>query len=317
MSLLIIYAFIFASVLVLSDMVLRRLFSRRVAQSQVNERIARLSRSEDHLATYQSLLKDRALLNGDAPQSLLNRFRRYYAQSGLTLSLHRKILYTLVIFLFSFLVAGLISPLLSVRLPIALLATLLLLYAAVGLVRQRRLRKFVNQLPPSIDIIVRSLQAGHPINAAIALVGREMPDPIGTEFGILTDQLTFGSEIEEAFSNLYERVGAEELNLLTVTISVQRNSGGNLVEVLENLSGLIRDRLMLKNKIKAISAEGRFSAALMSVFPIILYLIISTLAPSYFDPIWETGHATAIVLGGMIYMGIGIVIMNRMVRFDF
>lgn len=317
MSLLIIYAFVFSSVLIAGDTLLRRLMARRSARMEVNDRLARLGRASDHHAAYQSLLKDRSLLKGSLQGNLLAGLYRLYAQSGLTLTGRQKLLYVLAVLTFSLLVAAWLTTSWPLRLVFALGATAAILFFALKYIRHRRVRKFVQQLPSAVDIIVRSLLAGHPLNAAVSLVGREMPDPIGSEFGILTDQLTFGSEFDAAFYNLYDRVGADELNLLAVTVSVQRNTGGNLSDVLENLSGMIRDRLMLKNKIKAISAEGRFTGVLMSLFPSMLYLIISTLAPSYFDPIWETGHGTAIVTATIAYMSIGIYIMNRMVRFDF
>lgn len=317
MSLLIVYAFVFAAVLLAADTLLRRLLGRRAARQEVNERLARLSKGGDHHDTYQSLLKDRSLAKGGGQGDIVSRFRQLYAQTGLTLQGRQKLLYVVVILLVSFGVAVLATPLVVVRLGLTLALSVAVLLLALQYLRLRRVRKFVQQLPAALDIIVRSLHAGHPLNAAVGLVGREMPDPIGSEFGILTDQLTFGSEFDEAFYNLFGRVGADELNLLAVTVSVQRNTGGNLSEVLENLATMIRERLMLKNKIKAISAEGRFTAVLMSVFPGILYLIISTLAPDYFDPIWETGRGTMVVVGTVIYMSIGIYIMNRMVRFDF
>lgn len=316
MSLLIIYAFVFAATLLAVDTLLRRIVARRTARQEVNDRLSRISRGSDHHATYQSLLKDRSLSRGGR-LALLSDLRHLYTQSGLTLSTRQKVLYVLLVTLVVLILVMLATPSLPVRLAVTVIVTPLILWFALAHVRRRRIRQFVIQLPPAIDIIVRSLQAGHPLNAAVSLVGREMPDPIGSEFGILTDQLTFGSEFDEAFHNLYERVGADELNLLAVTISVQRNTGGNLTEILENLAGLIRDRMMLKNKIKAISAEGRFTAVLMSVFPGILFLIIDTLAPDYFDPIWETGHGTAIVVGTILYMSVGVYILFRMVRFDF
>ena len=184
-------------------------------------------------------------------------------------------------------------------------------------VRAKRIKRFVSQLPPALEIIVRSLNAGHPLTAAIALVGREMPDPIGSEFGMLSDQLTFGSELDQAMLSMVDRVGADELNLLAVTVSVQRNTGGNLAEILENLSNMIRDRAMIRGKIRAISAEGRITAVIMAIFPVLLFLMIRALVPTYFDPIWETGYGTEIVVGTLAFMSIGIFILNRLVSFDF
>ena len=183
--------------------------------------------------------------------------------------------------------------------------------------RNRRIKTFTEQLPAAIDVITRSLKAGHPVVAAIALVAREMPDPIGSEFGILNDQMTFGSDLEQAMMNMYNRVGAPELNLLTVTVSVQRGTGGSLSEILENLSQMIRDRLMIRSKIKAISAEGRITAWIMLIFPFGLYYMILFLVPTYFDLVWESGYGPYFVVGCLSMIFMGMMIIRRLINFDF
>lgn len=181
----------------------------------------------------------------------------------------------------------------------------------------QRIKKFTTQLAPAIDIIVRSLNAGHPLVAAIALVSREMPDPLGSEFGILSDQMTFGSELDQAMLNMIDRVGAPELDLLAVTVSVQRGTGGNLSEILENLAAMIRDRLMIKAKIRAISAEGRATGWIMVAFPFLLFFMINALAPTYFDPVWESGYGTHFVVGCLFMIFLGLLVIRRIVNFDF
>ena len=113
-----------------------------------------------------------------------------------------------------------------------------------------RLKKFAEQLPDALDIMVRSLRAGHPITAAIGLVAREMPDPAGTEFGILVDELTFGLELREALARMGERVDHPDLHFMIVSVTIQHGTGGNLAEVLSNLSSVIRDRFRLYKKVR-------------------------------------------------------------------
>nr|WP_275116224.1 type II secretion system F family protein [Aliiroseovarius subalbicans] len=186
-----------------------------------------------------------------------------------------------------------------------------------SILRRRRISKFVAQLPTSIDVIVRSLQAGHPLNAAIAMVSKEMSDPIGSEFGLLNDQITFGYDVETAMLNMNERVGADEVKLLAVTVTVQSGTGGNLAEILENLAGMIRDRSMLRAKIRAISAEGRMTAVVMAAFPFGLFFMIRALVPDYFDPLIDTGYALTVVIVCLSMMLVGIYVLYRMVNFDF
>lgn len=144
-----------------------------------------------------------------------------------------------------------------------------------------------------------------------------MPDPIGSEFGILSDQLTFGSELDAGMLNMIDRVGVAELNLLAVTVSVQKGTGGNLSEILENLAQMIRDRLMIKAKIKAISAEGRITAWIMMLFPVFLYYMILFLVPTYYDKLWETGYGAYVVWGCLIMIFFGMMIIRKLINFDF
>lgn len=183
--------------------------------------------------------------------------------------------------------------------------------------RANRIRKFTLKLPEALDVANRSLSAGHPLPAAISLVARELPDPVGTEFGLLSDELTYGTTLDDALVNLSIRVGAEDLNLLAIALSVQAGTGGNLVEILQNLSKTLRDRTMLKAKVKAISSEGRITAIFMSAYPFLLYALIKTLAPTYFDPVWASGHGTTIVAVLVAIMVVGNVILYKMVNFEY
>ena len=130
----------------------------------------------------------------------------------------------------------------------------------VRFIRNRRKAAFSTQLPDALDVVVRSLRSGHPVPTALTLVGREMPDPIGTEFGLTTDELTYGIDLPRALQNLSARVGVPDMSLLVTAVSLQSSAGGNLGEVLENLSRILRDRFQLKRKVRSLSAEGRFSA---------------------------------------------------------
>ena len=140
--------------------------------------------------------------------------------------------------------------------------------------RGRRQKKFGAQFPDALDIIVRSLRAGHPVPIAITMVAREMPDPIGSEFGIVADEITYGADLETAMRNLYFRIGQDDLPLFVTAVAIQGSTGGNLGEILENLSGVIRQRFKMRRKIRALAAEGRASAMILSALPIVMFLVI-------------------------------------------
>ena len=134
-------------------------------------------------------------------------------------------------------------------------------------------------------MIVRGVRVGLPFTSAVALVAREMPDPVGTEFGMLADEIGFGLDIRSALDNLYRRVGQADLLFLTVSVSIQVQTGGNLGEILSRLSRMMRNRANMRLKIRALSAEGRASAVTLSAFPFVLLFIINLISPTYYGAI--------------------------------
>jgi tight adherence protein B len=177
--------------------------------------------------------------------------------------------------------------------------------------------RFADLLPDSIDVIVRAVRVGYPLPLALALVAREMPNPVGSEFKAASDEIAFGLDVRTAIENLYRRVGQEDLLFLIVAINVQYQTGGNLAEILSRLARLIRQRAKLRLKIGALSAEGRVSALVLSLMPFILFAGISVISPGYFAEV--RGHP--LVAPALIYAAIsllvGNVIMYRMVNFKF
>ena len=131
------------------------------------------------------------------------------------------------------------------------------------IMRSRRQKAFGAQFPDALDIIVRSLRSGHPVPVAISMVAREMPDPIGSEFGIVADEITYGADLETGMRNLYFRIGQEDLPLFVTAVAIQSSTGGNLSEILQNLSAVIRQRFKMRRKIRALAAEGRASALIL------------------------------------------------------
>ena len=183
--------------------------------------------------------------------------------------------------------------------------------------RKRRHKAFGIQLPEALELITRSLKAGHPVPVAISLVAREMADPIGTEFGIVTDEVTYGSDMVTALRNLYERVGHEDLPLFVTAVSIQSTTGGNLREILEGLSEVIRERGKLRRKVKAISVEGRMSAYILTAVPVLLVAAVTVLMPNYYGEVIDE-HLTWYLIGGsFMWLVLGNAIMFKMASFKF
>jgi tight adherence protein B len=182
--------------------------------------------------------------------------------------------------------------------------------------RSRRQRRFEEQLPDAIDILVRSLRAGHAIPVAINTVARQTPDPVGGEFAITASELTYGLDLETALVNLRSRVGQIDLGLVVLAVSIQSRMGGNLAEILSNLSRVIRGRFRLRRKARALSAEGRFSAVALSLIPLILFCILWIIAPTYYGQVWSQPIVKPVLLAAVAWLTLGNIIMYRMVRFS-
>jgi tight adherence protein B len=207
----------------------------------------------------------------------------------------------------------------SANLPVAALVGLAsataLPYLVLCLLRARRQKRFGAQFPDALDIIVRSLRAGHPVPVAIAMVAREMPDPTGSEFGILADEITYGADAEGALRNLHSRIGSADLPLFVTAVGIQASTGGNLGEILQNLSGVIRQRFKMRRKVRALASEGRASAMILSSLPIGLFAVIQFVAPDFYAAVWHE-QLTKILLGfAGGWMLIGNLIMFKMVNF--
>ncbi|HEX9321100.1 MAG TPA: type II secretion system F family protein [Xanthobacteraceae bacterium] len=197
----------------------------------------------------------------------------------------------------------------------ALIAAVVLPYLGLHFLRRRRHRKFGEQFPDAIDIIVRSLRAGHPIPVAVSMVAREIKDPVGTEFGMAADEITYGADLETAMRNLAFRVGQEDLPLFVTAVAIQGSTGGNLSEILENLSATIRQRFKMRRKIKALAAEGKFSAFFLSGLPVAIFFLLGLVAPDFYGSIWDH-RVTKIGLGlACLWMAVGDLVMYRMVNF--
>ena len=288
-------------------------FNRREHKT-INRRLD-LAKSLDSAVVLQTLLRERGFRNETNP--VLRQFGDWLTQTGVPVE--RKSLFLVFmalcvawILIFSRMLGiGLTSLVLAV----AAAAAVMILYLARK--RSQRILAFTEQLPDAIDIIVRGVRVGLPFSSAITLVAREMADPIGTEFGILGDEIAFGLNVKTALDNLYRRVGQEDLLFLTISLSIQTQTGGNIGDILGRLSRLMRRRATMRLKIRALSAEGRLSAVFLSALPIILLLVISFLSPKYYDPVLSSQILKPAIFLGLFQLVVGNFIMNRMVNFKY
>jgi tight adherence protein B len=185
----------------------------------------------------------------------------------------------------------------------------------LAIVRRKRIARFSEQMPDALDVIVRGVKSGYPFTVALGLVAKEMSDPIGTEFGMTSDEINFGSDLGTALDNLFHRVGHEDLLYVTMALKIQTETGGNLAEILSRLSSLLRQRAMLRLKVRAISAEGRLSAVFLTAMPFVLFGVVSLLRPDYYLGVSDNPIIMPILAVASIMLLAGNVIIYRMVNF--
>lgn len=313
-----IYVLAAASVILAAETFYMSYASRRVRAGVINRRLQRLGEEAPAEQSLQGLLQERGLTaSGDYIFGAV-ALNRLYTQSGIT---GNPLAFAVVFVLAGLALALLLPLLLHVSIIVAVVAFLFVAFVLPLLVlrraRTKRIQRFATQLPDALDMIVRSLRAGHPATVAIGLVAREMPDPLGTEFGIVSDEISFGLSLEQAVRKLSERVGFEGLHLLSVSLSIQSKTGGNLTEILANLASVLRERRKLRQKIRALSAEGRMSAWIISLFPVLMLAVLTIAAPSFYGDVWDSPLIMPVFVIFGLWALLGDFIMYRMINFDF
>jgi tight adherence protein B len=184
------------------------------------------------------------------------------------------------------------------------LAALIPLMSARRAAKQR-MRAFGDQMPEGLELLTRALRAGHALSTGFQLVGEELEDPIGTEFGLVAEELRLGLDLREALDNLVKRVDNEDLPYFATAVLIQRQTGGNLAELLDKLSTLLRERGQFYGKVRALTAQGRGAATFLALWVPFISVVVNIAAPDYLTPLFENawGHAVLAVVGGLTISG--------------
>ncbi|OOY06271.1 type II secretion system F family protein [Thioclava sp. F28-4] len=179
----------------------------------------------------------------------------------------------------------------------------------------QRMKVLTSQLPDALDMLARGLKIGHPLNMSIGAVAEEMPDPIGTEFGIIFDQVTYGEDLPDAVLEFAERVGLEDADYLAASIGIQHGTGGDLARVLEVLAATTRGRISMRRKIRAISAEGRASAWFLTALPFIMFGFTSLISPNYYGEVADHPMFRTMAIIVVTLIILNAVVLRRLVQF--
>jgi len=305
---------VFGAVVLAVEVLVYSLARSRAQGQAINLRLKMIGRGHSHGETLNLLRRsaDGALPEGLPPfvSKVGREFERMLMQAQLTIPTGRLMLAILIapIALFfavlmfmtfagmsigfgRLLMAGTFAGVLGAALPIMIL----------NFKATRMRKKMQDQFPVALDVFVRGLRAGHPIAAALDLLTVEMPDPIGTQFGMAVDEVTYGADLRDALQNMAERWDLDDMRMFVVSLSVQNETGGNLAEILENLSQVIRERHSMYLKVRALSSEGRMTAVMLTVLPVFTFVVLFLFNPPFFldvanDPWFVPGFLVLIAL---------------------
>jgi tight adherence protein B len=314
-SVYLIYLLVAASAALFVEGIYLLFFSGASYRKNVNRRLKLLKDQPDRENILVQLRRERGLSSGGGYSIAFESLNRLVLQSGLTIGIGKLLMIVAFATIASFAIGVVVRGDLIDAFVIALFFGIGLPYMVVRFMRSRRQKAFSAQFPDALDMIVRSLRAGHPTPIALTMVAREMRDPIGSEFGIVVDEITYGADLETALRNLNVRIGQDDLPLFVTAVAIQGSTGGNLGEILENLSGVIRQRFKMRRKIRALASEGRASALILSSLPIAMFLIIQLVSPNFYASVWDIPLTKQALMAAGCWMGLGNLIMYRLVNF--
>ena len=186
----------------------------------------------------------------------------------------------------------------------------------LGYLIKRQAKAFIRLFADALDVIIRGVKAGLPVPECISIIGREMPDPVGSEFRLISEGARLGMTLEECLDRAVSRVPTPELRFFAIVLMIQRQTGGNLADTLGKLSDVLRGRKKMRDKVQAMSGEAKASAGIIGSLPIVVGTLLSLVAPEYIGLLFTTSTGHKLIAGGLTWMGIGVFVMNNMISFD-
>lgn len=293
---------------------LSQLLSRNESDAEARNRRMKMIAKGATTAEIIALLKPDDSNGLIARLPFLGRLPRDMRQAGISMSPGRLLL------LCSLAGAGLTMAAFQILPPfqavlLGLSVALLGPLAVANAAKRKRLDKMTAQLPDALDLMARGLKVGHPLNTSISAVASDMPDPIGSEFGLIFDQVSYGDDLVTAFQDFADRVGLEDVQYLSASIAIQHGTGGDLARVVDILSKVIRGRIAMRQRIKAISAEGRLSAWFLSAIPLVIFGVTSVVSPDYYGGVSEDPLFMPMMIIIVVLVVANALIMRKLVNF--
>ena len=310
----ILYVLIFASAFLAMQVLigLGRQGARKLKAA--NLRAVLLAKHDTQAQAFQALQKSRGLEQGGMKFKAMQWLANLVTRSGLPIGTYGIYLIMSASAFFGG-VAGFLLTQNFIVFVLGFAGGFILPVLVVKFIVKLRIKKALRQLPEALDVIVRSLRAGHPVPVAIDLVAREMPDPIGSEFGMASDEITYGTTLGKAVQRMADRIGHVDYDIFAATVRLQEKTGGNLTELLSNISRMTRERQKMRLKIKAASSEGRMSAMILNVVPILLFAAVNFLSPSFYGEVKDVPMVTWGLVAAGGWLLIGNLVIRKMINF--
>ena len=311
-----IYLLIFVAVLVLVEGLYLTVFGKSNSlNNRVSRRLALLEKSGNREEVLDQLRKEMSQHLRAHGIPLYSLLATKAQKANIAFSPRQLVLIMVGLSVFSYLgltIGTAVEP--PVRALIAIAMGVGGVYMWVANKAKKRMSLLEEQLPDAVELMVRSLRVGHPFSAAIGIVAKEVADPLGTEFGMIADEAAYGRDVTESLKEFAERMDNQDLRFLAVAVTIQQTSGGNLAEILHGLAHVIRARFKLFRRVRAITAEAKWSGMFLSAFPFLALITIQVIKPDYYDNVKESSAfiPAALVVG--VFLLVNILFMKMMVN---
>ncbi|KAA0912407.1 type II secretion system F family protein [Aquicoccus porphyridii] len=286
---LIIYGLIFIGVLVLVEGLYLTVFGKSISlNSRVNRRLEMLQKGTNREEVMEKLRKEMSQHMRSRSIPLYSLLASQAQKAAIAFTPKQLIMIMIGLSGISFLgmTVGTETSL-PLRAALSVMMGVGGVYFWVSSKAKKRMSMIEEQLPDAVELMVRSLRVGHPFSSAVQIVSKEVKDPLATEFGIIADESAYGRDMGEALKDMAERIDLQDLRFLAVAVTIQQQSGGNLAEILAGLAKVIRSRFRLFRRVKAITAEAKWSGKFLSAFPVVALIAINVLDPNYYDEVLD------------------------------
>jgi tight adherence protein B len=308
----IIYALIFIGVLVLVEGLYLVAFGKSISlNSRVNRRLEMLEKGQRREEVLDKLRKEmQQHMNAKSiPLYSLLAEKAQKAAIAFTPQQLLLVMAGLSVMVFMGLTIGTATEI-PVRIAMSVGMGIGAVFMWISMKANKRMSLIEEQLPDAVELMVRSLRVGHPFTNAISIVSKEIQDPLASEFGVIADEAAYGRDVGEALKDMAERLDMQDMRFLAVAVTIQQQSGGNLAEILAGLAKVIRSRFRLFRRVKAITAEAKWSGKFLSAFPLAALIVINVTKPNYYDEVRETPYFIPACFFVAVFLGVNLLVMR-------